>query len=106
MAQKEGKVHKLLLYKVEKFVAEKPICREDIVFLGNSLVGGKWDTYFPAVNENLQRTEVQSEIAASLEMLLRVYLTGWMKLQRGDLKDFFLITGANDVDRIYLLIQL
>lgn len=58
MAQKEGAKYTNYYYtRLEKFAAEKPICREDIVFLGNSLIeGGKWDTYFPAVNEKLAET--------------------------------------------------
>ena len=99
MAQKEGAKYTNYYYtRLEKFAAEKPICREDIVFLGNSLIeGGKWDTYFPAVNEKLaeaggaiRNRGIIGDVAEGISDRLD-------EIAKGRPKKIFLITGANDV---------
>jgi lysophospholipase L1-like esterase len=99
MAQKEGAKYTNHYYaRLDQFAAEKPICREDIVFLGNSLIeGGKWDTYFPAVNEKLAKNGgairnrgIIGDIAEGISDRLD-------EIAKGRPKKIFLITGANDV---------
>lgn len=113
MAQKEGAKYTNYYYtRLEQFAKESPICKEDIVFLGNSLIeGGKWDTYFPAANQRLARRGgairnrgIIGDIADGISDRLG-------DIVKGEPKKIFLITGANDVshdltaDSIVVLIE-
>ncbi|MCI1720273.1 MAG: GDSL-type esterase/lipase family protein [Bacteroidales bacterium] len=99
MAQKDGAKYTNYYYtRLEQFAKESPICKEDIVFLGNSLIeGGKWDTYFPAANQRLARRGgairnrgIIGDIADGISDRLG-------DVVKGEPKKIFLITGANDV---------
>ena len=75
--------------RVEQFRNETPVCSDDIVFLGNSLIeNGKWGEYFPEqkiVNRGINGDE-------ALGIYDRLY-----QILPAKPKKIFLQTGANDV---------
>ena len=84
--------------RVSMFESEAPIGKNDIVFLGNSLTeGGKWHTYYPAVNKTLAKKggavrnrgivgDTYSGINDRLDEILK-----------GKPAKVFLLTGVNDI---------
>lgn len=84
--------------RVDKFAKEAPINSNDIVFLGNSLTeGGKWDTYFPAVNKKLAKKGgairnrgIVGDTFIGIDNRLD-------EVTKGHPAKIFLLTGANDI---------
>lgn len=99
MAQKEGAKYTNYYYtRLEQFAAEKPICKEDIVFLGNSLIeGGKWNTYFPEANKKLARRGGAIRDRGIIGDIAEGISDRLVDVVKGEPKKIFLITGANDV---------
>lgn len=84
--------------RVDKFESESPINSNDIVFLGNSLTeGGKWDTYYPAVNKKLAK---RGGAIRNRGIVGDTYIGIDNRLDevlKGKPAKIFLLTGANDI---------
>ena len=81
-----------------EFSKEKQVGKNDIVFLGNSLIqGGKWESYFPEVAKKLARRGGRIVNRGIIgDDAIGIYRR-LGELIKGKPKKIFFITGANDI---------